>query len=49
MPGKRYNTEEIIHKLGAADVLIAQGNAGPVNARRSIVDAHAPDYNGPLQ
>ena len=27
MPKKRYNAEEIIHKLREADVLIAQGQA----------------------
>ena len=26
MPKKRYNAEEIIHKLREADVLLAQGN-----------------------
>jgi putative transposase len=27
MPKKRYNAEEIIHKLREADVLLSQGNA----------------------
>jgi hypothetical protein len=35
MPKKRYNAEEIIHKLREADVLLSQGmNVGQVSKHR---------------
>ena len=36
MPKKRYNAEEIIHKLRGADVLLSQGKASARPASRSV-------------
>jgi putative transposase len=39
MPKKRYNAEEIIHKLREADVLLSQGmNIGQVSKRIGIAE-----------
>ena len=39
MPKKRYNAEEIIHKLREADVLLSQGmNVGQVSKRIGVAD-----------
>ena len=39
MPKKRYNAEEIIHKLREADVLLSQGmNVGRVSKRIGVAD-----------
>jgi putative transposase len=39
MPKKRYNAEEIIHKLREADVLLSQGmNVGQVSKRIGIAE-----------
>ncbi len=39
MPKKRYNAEEIIHKLREADVLLSQGmNVGQVSNRIGIAE-----------
>ena len=39
MPKKRYNAEEIIHKLGEADVLLSQGiNVSQVCKRIGVSD-----------
>ena len=39
MPKKRYNAEEIIHKLREADVLMSQGmNVGQVSKRIGIAE-----------
>ena len=39
MPKKRYNAEEIIHKLREADVLLSQGmNVGQVSKRICIAE-----------
>ena len=39
MPKKRYNAEEIIHKLREADVLLSQGmNVGHVSKRIGIAE-----------
>ncbi len=36
MPKKRYNAEEIIHKLRGADVLLGQGKPSARSAIRSV-------------
>ena len=39
MPKKRYNAEEIIHKLREADVLLSQGmNVGQVSKRIGVAE-----------
>ena len=39
MPKKRYNAEDIIHKLREADVLLSQGmNVGQVSKRIGIAE-----------
>ena len=39
MPKKRYNAEEIIHKLREADVLLSQGmNMGQVSKRIGVAE-----------
>ena len=39
MPKKRYNAEDIIHKLREADVLLSQGmNVSQVSKRIGIAD-----------
>jgi transposase-like protein len=39
MPKKRYNAEEIIHKLREADVLLSQGmNIGQVSRRIGVAE-----------
>ena len=45
MPSKRYNAEEIIHKLRAADVLLGQGKTS-VGGVNSSVSARRPTSAG---